>query len=97
MVANQIECYRFEQRSVIKYFVVEKYKPYEIYSRMYNVVKKLFMNWLNIGLLQWDWVKKTVHGVETHWLSSIEKIPGLLVSKEGHADNLLETWKGPSL
>ena len=36
MVANQILCFRLEQRSVIKFLVAEKCKPSEIYSIMYN-------------------------------------------------------------
>ena len=31
MAANQIECSRLEQRSVIRYLVAEKYKPGEFY------------------------------------------------------------------
>ena len=39
----------------------------------------------NMGLPQWAWIKKAVHGVETHQLSSKEKIS----CKEDHADSLL--------
>ena len=28
--------------------------------------------------------------METHWLSGKEKVPGVMVSKEGHADSVLE-------
>ena len=35
----------------------------------------------------WDWIGKTVHGVETHWFSNREVL-GEVVSKEGHADCL---------
>ena len=48
------------------------------------------MNWLNIDLPLQAWVEKTVHGMETHWLSSKEKVPGAAVSKESHAVSLLE-------
>ena len=34
-------------------------------------------------------VKKTVHQMETHWLSGKEKVPGTVVSKESHVDSLL--------
>ena len=34
-------------------------------------------------------VERTVHAVETDWLSNKEKIPCTVVSKEGHADSLL--------
>ena len=37
MVTNQIVCIRLEQMSVIKYLVAEKYKPCEMYGRMYDV------------------------------------------------------------
>ena len=37
MLANQIECTRFEQRSVIKYLVAEKCKLCEIYRRICDV------------------------------------------------------------
>ena len=45
----------------------------------------------------------TVHGVEIHWFADKEKIPSAVVSKEGHAGNVLEhermhyywfSWKG---
>ena len=36
-----------------------------------------------------------IHEVETHWLSSIEKIPGAL--KKDHVDSLLGHTKDPSL
>ena len=55
-------------RSVIKFLMVEEYKPHEIYRRMCDVYgeacfskKKEFTNELNIGLLLSAWVKKTVH------------------------------------
>ena len=59
MVANQTECSGYEQRLVIKYFVIENCKPYEIYTRMRDVYgkacfskkKKMFTNRLNMGLL----------------------------------------------
>ena len=34
-------------------------------------------------------VKKTIHRVETHWLSGKKKVLGATVSKEGHANSLL--------
>ena len=37
MLANQTKCSRLEQRSIIKFLVVERYKPYEIYRRMCDV------------------------------------------------------------
>ena len=35
------------------------------------------------------WVEKTVHEVETHWLSGKERVSGTVVSKEGDANHLL--------
>ena len=40
--------------------------------------------------------KKTVHEVETYWLSGKDKVPGFTASKDGHTDSPLEhekTWK----
>ena len=36
------------------------------------------------------WGKKTVNGLETHWLASQQKILGAAISKEDHADSFLE-------
>ena len=48
---------------------------------------KIFTNGLNVGFsLQ---VEKTVHGVETHWHSSKENVPGAAVSKECRTDCVL--------
>ena len=44
---------------------------------------------LNNGELKWTWFKNIVHEGETHWLSSKEKVLGVTVSKEGHADTHL--------
>ena len=50
--------------------------------------------------------KRTAHGMETHWLSGKEKVPGAAVSKGGHADSLLGyektyyywfPWKGTTV
>ena len=35
-----------------------------------------------MGLPLWFWVEKSVHGGETHWLSSKENIVGTIVSWE---------------
>ena len=37
--------------------------------------------------------EKTIHEVETQWLSSKEKVLDTVVSKESHADSLLEQEK----
>ena len=57
------------------------------------LVKKIFANGLYVGLARQAWVGKTVHRVERHWLSGKEKVPGAVVSKEGHADSLLNLEK----
>ena len=46
-----------------------------------------------MGLTLEAWVEKTVHRMDTHWLSSTEKVPGAAVSNEGHADSLLGHWR----
>ena len=51
--------------------------------------KKVFTNELNIGLPLWAYIEKTFHVVETHRLSSKEKVVGAAVTKEGDADSLL--------
>ena len=33
------------------------------------LVKQMFTNELNMGLPLWARIEKSVHGVETHWLS----------------------------
>ena len=43
------------------------------------LVKRMFTNGLNMGLLLLPWVEKTVCGVETHWLFGKEKAPGATV------------------
>ena len=50
----------------------------------------MFTNGQNMDLPPWAYVEKTVHGVKTHWHSSKEKVPGTVVSKEGHADSVLK-------
>ena len=52
--------------------------------------QKIFTNGLNMVWSLWAWVEKQVHGVETHWLSGKEKFLDAVVSKEDHADNVLE-------
>ena len=95
MAADQVECFRLKQRSVIKFLLVEKSKPYEIYRKICDVHReecfsqKMFANRLNMGLSLSAWIKKTVHGVETHWLSSKEKVPDAAVTKDSDVDSLL--------
>ena len=40
MVENQIKCSKLEQRSLIKFYVVEKFKPYGIYARIFNIYRE---------------------------------------------------------
>ena len=49
---------------------------------------------LNVGLPQRAWLEKTVHEVETFWLSDKEKVPVTAISKEGDADNFLGHERG---
>ena len=43
MVVIQAECFRLEEKSVLKFLVAEKSKPYETYKRMRDVCgEKLF-------------------------------------------------------
>ena len=57
MVANQTESSRLQQKSVIKFFVAEKYKPCKIYQKRviskekHILVKDMFINWLKMVLL----------------------------------------------
>ena len=53
-------------------------------------VKKNLYKWAKQA-----WVEKTVHGIETLWLSGGETVLGAAVSKEGNADSV-ENWKNPS-
>ena len=49
MAANQTECFTLEQRSVIKFLLVEKGKPCEIYRRMFTETHVLLEICLQIG------------------------------------------------
>ena len=42
-----------------------------------------------MALLQRACVEKIIPGGETHWLSGKEIVPGVAVSKEGHADSVV--------
>ena len=55
---------------VCHFLVAEKYKPYEIYWRMWclrrNIIqleKKMFTNELGMGLRIWGWIKKVAYNV----------------------------------
>ena len=66
---------------------------FDVYKEAgFNKKKKIFMNGLNMGLPQYTWVEKTVHGVETHLLSGKEKVLDAAFSKEDNADSVLEHW-----
>ena len=49
----------------------------------------MFTIGLNGGLPLQACIEKIVHGVKIHWLFNIEKVPGAVVSKEGHAESIL--------
>ena len=65
---------RLEQSSIFKFLVDEKGKPYEI-DRICDVHEEACFNqknvykWTKHGLTPGAWIEKTVHEVETHWLS----------------------------
>ena len=91
IAVNQVEYSRFEQRSVIKYLLVEKYKPCEIYEKI-SYVQKSIRKSLQMG---YHWVcldklesKRSSMELETTDFS-IGKSPGVAVSKEGDAYCLL--------
>ena len=48
MVANQIECSRLEQRSVLEFLVAEKGKPCDIYRRMNDVYAEAHFSLQNV-------------------------------------------------
>ena len=57
------------------------------------LLKKIFPDELNMGLPLRACVEKKVYVVETHRLTSKKKVQSTVVSKEGHADSLLEHEK----
>ena len=59
----------------------------------YEKKMEIFTNGLNIVLSQWGQIKKIIYVVETHWLSSKEKVPGAVVRKEDHTDSFVEHEK----
>ena len=48
MVANQTQCSKFQQRSIMKFLVADKYKPCEIYRRMYYVYGEACFSKINV-------------------------------------------------
>ena len=53
MAENQTECFRLEQRSVIKFLMAKKYKPNEIHRRKHNVYKEACFSKKNV----YKWAK----------------------------------------
>ena len=98
MVANQKQCFRLEQRSLIRFLIATKSKPCDIYRRMYVVYgeayfsQKRFTNTLNMGMPLRTRIKKTIQRVGKHWLFGKEKVLGAAIGKEGHA-NCLQAYK----
>ena len=85
-MANYSEYSKFEQWSLMKYLVVEKYKPCEIYKKMcvekHILVKEMFTNGqpeLKRQFMDWKYTDSPVK----------EKVSGTAICKEGHADSLL--------
>ena len=100
-MANQTECSRHEQRSVIKFLLAEKCKQYELYRRMCDVYgeacfrKKYVYKWAKHGFTTVSSSQSIIHGIEILWHSGKEKVLGTVVNKEGHADAVLWDMKGP--
>ena len=99
MVGNQTQCSSLEQKYDIRFFSAGKYKQWETCRRMSVVCggacfcEKVLTNKQDIALPLWTKVEKTVNGVETHWISRKERVPGAVVSKEGDFESLLGNWK----
>ena len=49
----------------------------------------MFTNEQSVDLLLQARVKKTIHGVKTHWLSSKGRVLATVANKEGNADKSL--------
>ena len=79
MAANQTDCCKFEQRSVIKFLVGKKSKPYEIYGRICDVYGEICFNQKFVN-------ESEKHGLTTmsqngnlerkHTDTQVKKIPG---------------------
>ena len=76
----------------MKIWVAENCKPGEINRKMCNIYGEACFSEKNPDKFAHE---KVVHGIETHWLSSKEKVPGTVVSKEGHPDKSFGIWKKP--
>ena len=59
-------------------------------TKKYVLIKKIFNNRLKIILPLGGWAEKSVHEMETHWLSGKEKVQDTAVSKEVHTDSFLK-------
>ena len=74
-------------------FAAKKYKPCEIYTRMYDANRSMFyseiVKWTKNGFATTSLSQKTVDRGKTQWLSSKEILLSTAVNKEGHADSLL--------
>ena len=70
--------------------MAEKCKTYEIIIIIIIIVVDFLENDATVNRASYCHLPR----VATHWLSGKEKVPGAVVSKEGHNDNLLNT-KGP--
>ena len=93
MAANQIECFNRGLPSNFCWLRSTNHVKFTeeclICIETHILVKKIFTNRLNLNLTLQAWIKKTVHGGETHWISSKEKVLDAVINKEGHTDNVL--------
>ena len=101
MAANQTECSKLDQRSVIKFITIEKCKLCEIYKWMCGVykekqvlVKNILTNGLNMSLTLWSRVKKTIEWKHT---STVKKKFQVQQSIKKVMLTMFWTWKDPSL
>ena len=66
--ANQTECSRLEQRSVIKFVVAEKCKPCEMYRRMCDIYGETCLCFWSKNIYKW-----TNHGFGTKYTDFLAK------------------------
>ena len=95
MVATQTDCSMLEQRSVIKFLVVEECNLCENYGRICDIyVETCFRKKCSQTDWTWvfqerGWVENIIYEVETHWFSS-KKVSDASISKGNPAGSLLE-------
>ena len=96
MAANQTECSKAWIEVCYQSFygwevqtMWNSQKNVDVYREAYFSFKKNLNKWTQNRFVTINWVKKTVNGVKTHWLSVKEKVLLAAVIKEGYADSVL--------